>query len=283
MSLPTKTFAIIVAFYFSALCVVSSVAAQTSVRSFGAYLKRLPPPSSVPDDGFLQRTNPDLIDASSDIDSFEGQLQTYLVLLQGDNLLHRNKTDQQATAIGNYISKQKAVKQSHPAETPIVTAQALSPKNIVSDDSCLAIANQLQVIEKNFNASYQAIEEAYNYYISVAYERWRAERTLHPCRADPECIATQTSHRNANVISAAKTRINSYASVITAQLRQLLPTIETVDNVMPKKIMSVASPDTRSILKATSTNARNILLTLSERIKLNRIYIANCAKLAQEK
>ena len=285
MSLPTKIIAVIVACCFSALCVVSSVGAQTSVKSFGAYLNRLPPPSSAPDDGFLQRANPDLIDASSDIDNLERQLQTYLVSIQGDNLLNRNRTGQQATATRKKVSKQAAVTQSHQVATPVVSAQAqsLNPKNVVSDDSCLAIANQLQHIESAFNASYRAIEEAYNYNISVAYERWRAERKQYPCGSDAECIAAQTMRRNINVIGAAKTRINSNASVITAQIRQLVPMIETVDNIMPKHIMSVASPNTRTLLKATSSNARNILLLLSERIKLNRIYIANCAKLAQEK
>lgn len=285
MSLPKKIIVIIVAFYFSAFGVVGSVGAQTSVKSFGAYLNRLPMPSTAPDDAFLQRANPDLIDASSDIDSLEHQLHAYLISVQGDNLLNRNRTDQQAIAVGKNLSKQTTAAHSNQVSTPIVSAQAqsLHPSNIVSDDSCLAIANQLQHIESAFNSSYRAIEEAYNYNISVAYERWRAERKQSPCGSDADCIAAQTTRRNANVIGAAKTRINSNASVITAQIRQLVPMIETVDNIMPKQIMSIASTNTRSLLKATSTNTRNILLALSERIKLNRIYIANCAKLAQEK
>ena len=285
MSLPKKIIVIIVAFYFSAFGVVCSVGAQTSVKSFGAYLKRLPMPSPAPDDAFLQQANPDLIDDAKDIDSLERQLQKYLSSVLGDNLLHRNRTDQQAVATRKNLSKQTAIAHSNQVATPVVSAQAhsLHPSNIVSDDSCLAIANQLQHIESAFNSSYRAIEEAYNYNISVAYERWRAERKQSPCGSDANCIAAQTIRRNANVIGAAKTRINSNASVIRAHIRQLLPVIETVDNVMPKQIMNVASPNTRTLLKATSTNARNILLLLSERIKLNRIYIANCAKLAQEK
>ncbi len=285
MSLPKKGIAIIVAFYFSAFGVVGSVGAQTSVKSFGAYLNKLPMPSPAPDDAFLQGASPDQIDDAKDIDDLEQQLQTYLISLQGDDLLHRNKSDQRAVATGKIFSKQKTIAHSNKVSTPVVSAQAqsLHPSIVISDDSCLAIANQLQGIEKNFNASYRAIEEAYNYNISVAYERWRAERKQSPCGADADCISKQTMRRNANVIETAKTRINSNASVITAQIRQLVPMVEAVDNILPKQIMSVASTNTRSLLKATSTNARNVLLLLSERIKLNRIYIANCAKLAQEK
>ncbi len=263
-----------------ALSLLLGNTANAQIKSFSSYLEKLPDAGSLPSDAILETTSPDSLEKSQEIHQLEAQLENYVRLLRGEFTAVRNDASQaNAVAVSNTQSGNIRQQSDPPPSELIATAQG-ELKDPVAD-TLLALAKTLQELKIAFDASYKAITDVHIYRTNVANAVSNQLQKTEPCNADPDCITKHRKARNHDLSEAGKDRIIYNLSLVASQIRQLKPLLAKIDVALPKPFPKAAKAKAMAI--SLSENARNILIAVSEQIKLQRIFIAECAKLMQAK
>jgi len=250
------------------------------VKSFQSYLNKLVVPAAMPSDGTLTAVSADSLDNTSDLRAIQTELDTYVKSLKADN----------STPISNSsksFGKRKTAPPKGKTRDSLAagggqTEMMASPFSGVNPDSCLALAKELQQLRNTYDASYKAITYAYNYRVHIAIEQSNRLQQKEPCGTDRNCFRNHQSLYNKDLSSSSKDRISSNLSLLSSQIQQLLPLIKQIDVIVPKQFPTTASAQTKRIVNGLIENSKDILSTITEQLKLQRIFVAEYSKLIKQ-
>lgn len=249
------------------------------VKSFESYLNKLTVPAAMPSDGALTGISADSLDNVSDLRSFQNQLDAYVLTLKADNSWAKTDPSKGSVKLKGAPPKSKTrdslVGNVNPDQKTIIFSG-------VNPDSCLALAKNLQELRNTYDASYKAITDLYNYRVRVAIEQSNRLQQKEPCGTDQNCFHTHKALYHKELSTASKDRIGSNLSLLASQLQQLRPLMKQIDIIVPKQFPMTASAQTKRIVTGLIENSRNILGTITEQLKLQRIFVAEYSKLIKQ-
>src|SRR5579883_2779017 len=162
------------------------------------------------------------------------------------------------------------------------TVQSVPTTTITPIDTVLRLAHAIDLISRAVERSYINSDNIYSDKVNTANEHMRALQMKEPCGSDTKCFKRHRRAYDLELAEAEKSRITAASSIITSEVTELLGTMRSLDELLPKTLMTVRDIEFRKALSETIIIASNILTDITEHIKISRIGISNCAKLLRE-
>ena len=230
-----------------------------------AYLEKMPEAPVFPDSGTLASAQPTSFEDNSDLNAIEKKLQNLGKESLSGNLL------QQGTGI-------EAINRTPP------TAQSLPPEMKPTVDALEAELQHLQSIRLEYASNFRRLENIYSQRVENVEQAARTLQMEHPCKDDMECKLLHMRLRNSGLVKASREKILNEEYLLSVYLTQIKPGFQRVDNLLQQAGYgdNIVTPEAKSLFWGAQQNQLQVLNDILERLKLERIEISNCARLAQQ-
>ena len=271
------------------LTIHANVSAQTQ-NGFASYLQQLPGAPKSPADADLVSASAQAIENPADIDKIERQMSEYLASLQGPSIGTAVKPDEHtSTKATTKVIAAEHVKSDDPVEAENVRLELPNVRNtpqsvsyIAPYDSCRSIVKRIQTVSNEYLRLFSEVELNYVYAMNVAEDKARDEQKREVCGSNSDCLKRHHRNRNLGIVGAQHMRIDKSAELTSSEIGKLVPLVKEFDRLMPKHLSTVNPATTRRELNGFSSYVMNVVLGMAEHIKLNRVHIAECARLLQD-
>ena len=241
----------------------SAHAQQLAHYQLLAYLEKMPAAPVFPDSGTLASAQPTSFEDNSDLNAIEKKLQNLGKELTSDDL-ERGATETTS-------------------RTP-PTTQSLPPSMKPTLDALETDLKDLQAIRLEYAANFRRLEDTYNQRIDKVEQAARSLQMEHPCKDDVNCKLLHMRLRNSGFVNASREKILNEEYLLSVYLSHVKPAFQRIDNLLHDANYGdrASTPEARSLFWGAQQNELTLLNDIIERIKLERIEISNCARLAQQ-
>ena len=242
----------------------STVSAQevAHIQLFG-YFAKMPAPLVFPVDAELSTANPNSFEDNDDLNATQLQLQN---LTKGTS-----HSEIEADPTTNVMMK------SSPGRDGVIIAKE-------TIDSLEAALKDLQSVKIEFNANFRRLEELYNKNIDKANEAANERQRKEPCDGNTNCLLKHISALNKDIIATTKKKVLNEQYLLSVYQTQAKPSFQRIDNLLQRANYGerVISTEVKNLIRGAQQNQIMFLNEIIEHLKLQRITISNCAKLAQQ-
>ncbi len=228
------------------------------------YLVTMPATPVFPDSGTLASAQPTSFEDNDDLKAIQKKLQNLGKEFTSDDV-------------------DKGVFKETTSRTPPST-QSL-PSNMKQMIEALETElKDLQSVRIEYASNFRRLENIYNQRIEKVDQAARLLQIEHPCKNDMDCGFLQKRIRNSGIVSASREKILNEEYLLSIYLGQIKPGFQRIDNLLRGANygdQGLTSKE-KSLFWGAQQNQLLLLNDIIERIKLERIAISNCARLAQE-
>jgi hypothetical protein len=257
------------------LVILAALFGKTTVFAQGvahsplfAYLQNMPAAPAFPDDPTLQSTPPVHFEDHADLNALQQNLES--IVSGGSH-----------TATNQVSELELAQIQSAPVET-IHADESMSLKRI--GDSMLMKLKDVQAVRVEFEENFGRLENIYNKNIDKVNESARKLQREKPCEGNTDCIKEHFRSLNTGIINATREKITSEEYLLSVYLERVKPSFKSVDDLLAGNSYGdgIRSKEVKDLFRSAQHNELQLLNDIIERLKLERITISNCARLAQQ-
>lgn len=254
----TRTFSLPLVI-LAALILGSTLYAQPVARfQLIGYLEKMPKAPAFPDSSVLVSSAPTSFEDNSDLNATVKTLQE----------LSRNVRTDEGKAV-------KALYTSMNVETPDVKLEL---------ESLQSAMKELQSVSTEYAGNFRRLENVFSKRIENAMAAMHKFESSHPCNGSYDCEAEHLRIRNSDVIAATKEKILNEQYILFVYLNRAKSSFKLVDNILRNANYGdrARSQEGKTIFRGAQQNQIQLLRDIIERLKLQRITISNCARMAQE-
>ncbi len=227
------------------------------------YLEKMPATPVFPDSGTLASAQPTSFEDNDDLKAIQKTLQNLGKEFTSDDL------------------KSGVFKETTNRTPP---TQGLPPNMKQIIDALETELKDLQSIKIEYASNFRRLENIYNQRIEKVEQAARTLQMDHPCKNDMDCGLLQMRIRNRGIVNASREKILNEEYLLSVYLRQIKPGFQRVDILLHDANYGDhgLTSEAKSLFWGAQQNQLLLLNDIIERIKLERIGISNCARLAQE-
>ena len=229
-----------------------------------AYLEKMPASPVFPDSTVLASVQPTSFEDNTDLNAIEKKLQNLGKEFSTNDL-------EGGTAI-------EAINRTPP------TTQSLPPNIKPTLNALETELKDLQTIRIEYASYFRRLENIYSERVDKALQASRSLQMEHPCKEDIDCRLEHVRTYNGGIIRASREKIVNEEYLLSVYLRQIKPGFARIDNLLHSADYGeqAMTPEAKNLFRGAQQNQLMVLGDIIERIKLERIQISNCARLAQQ-
>ncbi len=254
----------------AALLCGNRVSAQSVAHSpLFAYLDKMPESPAFPDDPTLQSTSPLHFEDHDDLNALQKHIENIVNGPPNGNLEVTSSTI-------------PASDRTPPAAEVVHADESMNLKHLT--DSMMQKLRDVQDIRTEFQENFRRLENTYNKNIDKVYEASRLVQKQHPCDGNTECLSEHARTLNSGIIAATREKIVNEEYLLSVYLARVKPSFKSVDELLVANGYGDGLPgkEAKSIFFNAQHNELQLLTDIIERLKIERITISNCARLAQQ-
>ncbi|MDP4220515.1 MAG: hypothetical protein Q8896_08765 [Bacteroidota bacterium] len=229
------------------------------------YLEKIPSVPDFPDNANLKSTEPTSFEDNNDIIALEKKVQSLGKALAPGSMQLGNPGEASKEASAATLE----------SEAPVVKKML---------DSLQSALKEMQSVKINFTANFKRLEDVYAKRVEKVELNARALASEHPCMDDAGCRAEQLRTKNTNLIAATREKIVSEEYLLGVYISQVKASFKSLDEILRNANYGeqAISREAHIIFHGAQQDQILLLTDILERLKLERITISNCARLAQQ-
>lgn len=254
----------------AALSLGNPVFAQSVAHSpLFAYLQDMPEPPSFPDDATLISTPPAHFEDHGDLNALQKNLEA---IVNGPA---------SGGGLGN-PQMEYAKFETAPGTGLIHADESMSMKQ--TNDTMMLKLKEVQAVRIEFQENFRRLENTYSKNIEKVYEASRVLQKEKPCDGNTGCLQEHARLLNSGVIAATREKIVSEEYLLSVYLARVKPSFKSVDDILAGNGYGdgIRSKEIKTLFCDAQHNELLLLTDIIERLKIERITISNCARLAQQ-
>jgi hypothetical protein len=233
-----------------------------------AYLDRMPESPVFPDDAALISTPAVKFEEYDDLNAMEKQIHGFV---NGSSL---------GGTQANTFSQNEA--EHVPGSQVIHGDENIQAKQL--GDQMLATLKDIQSLKAEFEQNFKRLENIYNKSIDKVYETSRIVQKENPCGSNTTCLRAHARAINSGIIAATREKTVNEQYLLSVYLARVKPTFRSLDEILAGNSYGDGIGDTevKNLFRNAQQDEFLFLSDIIERLKLERITISNCARLAQQ-
>jgi len=264
----TRTFSLPLVI-LAALLLGTTVSAQSVAHSpLFAYLDKLPEPPAFPDDHTLLSTPPEHFEEHSELNALERNLEK---MIYGDKVNPEQNSDPTLS-----------IEQTAPGSQDLSSAPTMNSKKL--GDTMIATLKDMQAVKTEFQENFQRLENAFSKNVDKVYDASRKLQKDQPCGSNTECEKEHFRMLNTGIVAATREKVKNEEYLLSVYLTRVKPSFRSLDQMLAGNAYGdgAPNPEVKKIIQGVQHDQLLLLTDIIERIKLERITISNCARLAQQ-
>jgi len=256
---------LIVVFWGNSLC-----AQQLAHVSLSPYFDQLPASPEFPDSAELAKANPDKLENHDDLNSLE---------ISVTSAIKTNPPPDEGkvtTVFENALLK-------NPPTAPVFTLKNETPAIKHAYDSLLAALKDMQAVKVEYSQNFRWLEDVYSKRVRTVNENLQKMQLENPCSGNSECQSERLRMTNNAITAATRSKITGEEYLLFIYLARVKADFVQVDNILAisKYGDEARSKEAKGLFLGAQRDEALLLTDVVERLKLERITISNCARLAQ--
>ena len=244
-------------------------AQQIAHKGLYEYFAKIPQATAFPDSTTFASTDPEIFEKSADLDAIEKSMRS------SDN-------DYSAVAIPVATSSDRS--QRITGELPGITLRDEKKDVRTSMDVIQSALRDMQNIRTEFEGNFRRVEELYLRNVSGAYDASHRFFKDHPCRGGTDCQQEHLWFLNLRLVAASREKILNEEYLLSVYIAQVKPSFKAVEGALQTSGYGVnaVSRDAKNIFWGARENEVKVINDILERMKLERVMIANCGRLIRQ-
>jgi hypothetical protein len=235
------------------------------------YFDQLPTSPEFPDSVTLISTNPDKLENHDDLNSLELTVTSAI------------KTESENSGVAKVSKELEASLKGGPSSAATITLKNETPAIRHAYDTLLAALRDMQAVKVEYAQNFRWLEDVYRSRVSAANESFQKLETESPCNGNSDCQAERRHMTNSTITAATRSKITGEEYLLFIYLSRVKADFQMVDNILDanKYGDEAQSKEAKTLFRGAQRDEALLLTDVIERLKLERITISNCARLAQ--
>jgi xanthine/CO dehydrogenase XdhC/CoxF family maturation factor len=142
----------------------------------------------------------------------------------------------------------------------------------------------MQAVKIEFTHNFRRLEELCSKRVEDAYASMRKLQMEQPCKGNTDCELEHIRKKNSDLIAVIKEKTLNEQYLLFVYGTQIKQSFKQIDNLLREANYgeSAITTEARNTLYGAQQNQVMVVTDILERLKLERIIISNCARMAQE-
>lgn len=228
------------------------------------FLEKMPSAPVFPDNSALSSTAPTDFEDNSDLNAIEKNIRKLTTDIPRNDL-----------QMGTILETSQKTAPPSESDNPSMEHTLASLQSTLKD---------MQAVKIEFTQNFRRLEEICSKRVEDAYAAMRKLQMEQPCKGNIECELEHIRKKNTDLIAVIKEKTLNEQYLLFVYSTHLKESFKQVDNLLREANYgeSAVTSEARNILYGAQQNQVMILGDIIERLKLERIIISNCARMAQE-
>ncbi len=241
----------------------------TSGSPLFAYLQKMPESPVFPDNAALISTSPVIFEEHGDLNAMEKQIQDIVNGSSSENT--------QSNTLSENTNQGGA-----PNSEVIHADENTQAKHL--GDVVLTTLKDIESVKIEFEQNFRRLETIYNNNIDKVYEASRIVQKENPCAGNSDCLHAHARQINSGIITATREKTMNEQYLLSVYLARVKPGFKSLDDMLSGNRYGegIQDKEVKTLFRNAQHDEVLFLTDYIERIKLERITISNCARLAQQ-